>query len=63
MASRRVYFDNIRVWNGSVHGQLIDADTGVCYLSARMFLLVEDIEDEGLELVEKPVANHKEQKS
>ena len=56
--ARRVYFDNIRVWNGSVHGQLIDADTGVLYLSARMFLLVEDIEDEGLELVEKPMVQH-----
>ena len=55
MSSRRVYFDNIRVWNGSVHGQLIDADTGVCYLSARMVILAEDIEDLGLELIEKPL--------
>lgn len=53
--ARKVYFENIKVWNGSVHGQLIDADSGVLYLSARMAILVEDIEDNGLVLVEKPV--------
>jgi hypothetical protein len=53
--ARKVYFENIRIWNGSVHGQLIDADTGVLYLSARMGILAEDIEDNGLSLVGKPV--------